>query len=57
MNAESMLFILQKPITDSVAFFTEKHGIYLKPTASIQKLLVFSPLSTGGKRPTSNKKV
>ncbi|MCM3470399.1 NAD(P)/FAD-dependent oxidoreductase [Brevibacillus borstelensis] len=42
VNAESMLSILQKPITDPVAFFAEKNGIYLKPTASIQRLLVFS---------------
>ncbi|MEJ8545876.1 NAD(P)/FAD-dependent oxidoreductase [Brevibacillus borstelensis] len=43
VNGESLLSLLHKPITDPVAFFAEKHGIYLKPTASIQKMLVFSP--------------
>lgn len=39
---ELMLSIINRPVTDSLAYFSEKHGIYLHPVSNVSKLIVHS---------------
>lgn len=41
--AEALLSVLHQPIDDFIAYFSEKHGIYLRPTSNIKELHVYSP--------------
>ncbi|MCR3922120.1 MAG: NAD(P)-binding protein, partial [Firmicutes bacterium] len=42
VNGEILLSLLNRPVLDSIAYFSEKHNIYLHPTANIKKLLLHS---------------
>jgi flavin-dependent dehydrogenase len=42
INGEAMLSLLNRPVQDSIAFLSEQHGIYLKPTAHIRRLSIHS---------------
>ncbi|MFZ5352243.1 MAG: NAD(P)/FAD-dependent oxidoreductase [Bacillota bacterium] len=38
MNLEGMLDILYRPVTDSLAYLADKHGLFLQPINTIKKL-------------------
>lgn len=42
VNCEILMSVLTKPIHDSIAYFSEKHGIYLQPTGNIRQLVIHS---------------
>ncbi len=42
VNGEALLSIFTRPVHDCVESFSEKYGIYLKPTSNIQKIEFFS---------------
>ncbi|MDD2497854.1 MAG: NAD(P)/FAD-dependent oxidoreductase [Desulfitobacteriaceae bacterium] len=42
VNGEILLSLLNRPIFDSLAYFSEQYGIYLHPTANIKKLVLHS---------------
>ncbi|MTI56799.1 FAD-binding oxidoreductase [Geosporobacter ferrireducens] len=42
INGEIMLAILSRPIRDDLAYLSEKHGIFLKPTGNIKTLHLHS---------------
>ncbi|ABR47147.1 FAD dependent dehydrogenase [Alkaliphilus metalliredigens QYMF] len=45
INGEIVLDILNRPIQDSVAYLSEKHHVFLQPTANIKKLVLISEKS------------
>jgi len=42
VNCEILLPVLTRPIKDPIAYFSEEHGIYLKPTGNISNLIIHS---------------
>lgn len=42
INGEIFLSILNRPVFDSLAYFSEQHGIFLQPTANIKELILYS---------------
>jgi len=42
VNGEILLSLLNRPVFDSLAYFSEKHGIFLHPCANIKKLILHS---------------
>lgn len=42
VNGEVLLDIFSRPVHDCIASLSDQYGIYLKPTASIQKMKLFS---------------
>lgn len=42
VNGEIMLSVLNRPVFDSIAYFSDQHGIFLHPTGNIKKLIVHS---------------
>lgn len=42
VNGEVLLSILTRPVNDAIASLSEKYGIYLQPTANIQRMHIFS---------------
>lgn len=42
VNGEVMLSLLNRPVTDVIAYFSEKHGIFLSPVANIKQMLLYS---------------
>jgi flavin-dependent dehydrogenase len=42
VNCEILLSVLTKPIDDSIAYFSENHGINLKPAGNIRQLIIHS---------------
>ncbi|MBM4761681.1 NAD(P)/FAD-dependent oxidoreductase [Bacillus sp. B15-48] len=42
VNGEVLLSIFTRPVHDCIASLSEEYGVYLNPTASIQKMVLFS---------------
>jgi flavin-dependent dehydrogenase len=42
VNGEVILSILNRPVHDSLAYFSEHFGIYLQPTSHIQRMNIYS---------------
>ncbi|MCZ8522564.1 MULTISPECIES: NAD(P)/FAD-dependent oxidoreductase [Paenibacillus] len=42
VNAEVLLSLMTRPVHDCIAYLSEKHRIYLQPTANLQKMTVYS---------------
>lgn len=42
VNGEVLLSIFTRPVHDCIASLSEQYGIYLQPTANIQKMTIFS---------------
>ncbi|AFH59924.1 NAD(P)-binding protein [Paenibacillus caseinilyticus] len=43
VNGEILFSLLTRPVRDCIAYLSEKHGIYLHPTANLQKMTLYSP--------------
>ncbi len=42
VNCEILLSVLNRPVKDSLAFFSEEFNIYFQPVANIKKLIIYS---------------
>lgn len=48
VNGEILLSMLNKPVKDSISYFSDIHGIYLHPVANIRKMILFSERAQTG---------
>jgi len=47
VNGEILLSIMSRPIKDDIAYLSQKHGIFLRPTGNINKFILHSENETG----------